>query len=276
INYTTYDIRRDQDSMNPRTHCDVMLYSPETDPTSHPFWYARVLGVFHANILHTGPNAYNRSVQHMEFLWVRWFGVEPHYKSGFKTARLPKVGFVPESDPTGAFGFLDPSVVLRGCHLVPAFSGGRTNELLQTRSPTAARLPGETDDWANYYVIIWVDRDMFMRYLGGGIGHQHESKRWRSTGQEVDEDSMDIDPEPEDGLPSQDNDAAQLQTLFDTTAYLQGDENAGADTDDSDSQSDSSDTSEEEFDYGSDNDDDCAYFGPEDEELIYDYDVDEL
>lgn len=47
INYTTYDIRRDQDSLNPRTHCDVMLHSAETDPGAHPFWYARVLGVFH-------------------------------------------------------------------------------------------------------------------------------------------------------------------------------------------------------------------------------------
>lgn len=155
INYTTYDIRRDQDSVNPRTHCDVMLHSPETetDPDAHPFWYARVLGVFHTKVLHTGENALNRSVQHMEFLWVRWFGIEPRYRSGFKVARLPKVGFVPEADES-AFGFLDPSLVLRGCHLVPAFAAGRTNQLLKTVSPTAARHPDETDDWTNYYVIM--------------------------------------------------------------------------------------------------------------------------
>ncbi|KAF8150474.1 hypothetical protein K438DRAFT_1988433 [Mycena galopus ATCC 62051] len=170
VNYTTYDMRIDQDSINPRTHADVMVISPETGPGAHPFWYARVLGVFHADVLHTGPESRTNGSQSMEFLWVRWFGIEPNYRSGFKVARLPKVGFVPEDDPN-AFGFLDPALVLRGCHLVPAFANGRTSELLKTVSPTAARPLGESDDWANFYVTIWVDRDMFMRYIGGGIGH---------------------------------------------------------------------------------------------------------
>lgn len=139
--------------MNPRTHCDVMVLSRDTTPNAHPFWYARVLGVFHAKVLHTGPKARNRSVQRMEFLWVRWFGDEPKYESGSSHARLPKIGFVPESDPS-AFGFLDPSLVLRGCHLVPAFAEGRTSALLNTVNPTAARPIGETDDWVNFYVIM--------------------------------------------------------------------------------------------------------------------------
>lgn len=153
INYTTYDMRRDQDTMNPRTHCDVMVISAETEANAHPFWYARVLGVFHANVLHVGPDARNHSIQHMEFLWVRWFGLEPSYKYGARSARLPKIGFIPATEDN-AFGFLDPSLVLRGCHLVPAFAGGRTTQLLRTPSPTAARLPGEVDDWANYYVMM--------------------------------------------------------------------------------------------------------------------------
>ena len=139
--------------MNPRTHCDVMVLSPETEAGAHPYWYARVLGVFHAKVLHTGPAAKNRSVQHMEFLWVRWFGIEPDYISGRQTARLPKIGFVPDTDDN-AFGFLDPSLVLRGCHLVPAFAAGRTHSLLHTTSLTAARAPDETDDWVNYYVVM--------------------------------------------------------------------------------------------------------------------------
>lgn len=153
VNYTTYDMRRSQDSMNPRTHCDVMVHSPEDEPGSHPFWYARILGVFHAKVLHTGGKAWNRSVQHMEFLWVRWFGIEPNYRYGFKAARLPKIGFIPEND-INAFGFLDPSMVLWGCHLVPAFAGGCTTQLLKTVLPTAAHHPDETSDWANYYVIM--------------------------------------------------------------------------------------------------------------------------
>jgi hypothetical protein len=153
VNYTTYDIRRDQDSMNPRTHSDVMVLSPETEAGAHPYWYAWVLGVFHTKVLHTGPAAKNHSVQHMEFLWVRWYGIEPDYISGTQAGRLPKIGFVPDTDDN-AFGFLDPSLVLRGCHLVPAFAGGRTQSLLLTDSLTAARPPNETDDWVNYYVIM--------------------------------------------------------------------------------------------------------------------------
>jgi hypothetical protein len=154
VNYTTYDVRRDQDSLNPRTHCDVMVASRETGPDAHPFWYARVLGVFHTRVLHMGPAATNRSVQHMEFLWVRWFGTEIGHRYGFKVARLPKIGFVDEADDL-AFGFLDPSLVLRGCHLIPAFVNGRTSTLLKTLH-SAARPPGEVDDWAAFYVNMYV------------------------------------------------------------------------------------------------------------------------
>ena len=153
VNFTTYDMRRDQDSMNPHMHCDVMVLSPETEPNAHQYWYARILGVFHAKVLHTGPAAKNHSVQHVEFLWVCWFGVVPGYKSGPQVAHLPKVGFVPDTDES-AFGFLDPSLVLRGCHLVPDFAAGRTSSLLHTISPTAARPLDEVDDWASYYVIM--------------------------------------------------------------------------------------------------------------------------
>jgi hypothetical protein len=153
VNYTTYDVRRDQDSMNPRTRCDVMVLAEKDDPNAHPYWYARVLGVFHANVLHLGPQAINRSVQRIEFLWVRWFGQEPGYRAGFREARLPMIGFLPESDPQ-AFGFLDPSNVIRGCHLLPVFRNGRTSALLSANA-TAARPIGEKDDWTNFYVNLY-------------------------------------------------------------------------------------------------------------------------
>jgi hypothetical protein len=130
-----------------------MVLSTETGPGAHRYWYARVLGVFHAKVIHSGPEARNRSVQHMEFLWVRWFGMEPGYRWGFKTARLPKIGFVPDTDE-GAFGFLDPSLVIRGCHLVPCFAGGHTLDLLRSSTFTAARRADEAYDWANYYVMM--------------------------------------------------------------------------------------------------------------------------
>ena len=149
--------------MNPRTHADVMVLSPETGPRAHPYWYALVLGVFHARVLHTGPLATNRSVQHIEFLWVRWFGIDPEHRYGHKVARLPKIGFVPESDPL-AFGLLDPSLVLRGCHLIPAFNYGRTSDLL-TAPLTAARPPDEDDDWVSFYVNMYAEFFVLLAHM---------------------------------------------------------------------------------------------------------------
>ncbi|KAF7970329.1 hypothetical protein HWV62_24352 [Athelia sp. TMB] len=174
INYTTYDLQRDRDSLNPRNHCDVMVMSPETGPHAHPYWYARVLGVFHARVYHTGPASKNTSMQHMEFLWVRWLGNVRQHRYGFKTGRLPKVGFVADTEPA-PFGFLDPSLVVRACHLIPAFHDKRTSELL-TANPSAGRPIGDTDDWSAFYVNWFADRDMIMRYIGGGVGHMHQNR----------------------------------------------------------------------------------------------------
>jgi hypothetical protein len=152
VNFTAYDIRRDQDSMNPRNQCVVMVQSREDSVNAHPFWYARILGVFHAQVFHTGALAKNRSVQHMEFLWVRWFGIVEGHKYGANVARLPKIGYLNETD-VSAFGFLDPSLVIRGCHLIPAFTDGRTQDLLATTT-SLCRPIGETDDWAAFYVMM--------------------------------------------------------------------------------------------------------------------------
>ena len=55
INYTTYDVRRNGDTINPRTYPDVMVKSPETGPGAQPYWYACVIGIFHTYILSTHP-----------------------------------------------------------------------------------------------------------------------------------------------------------------------------------------------------------------------------
>lgn len=75
----------------------------------HPFWYARVLRAFQISICHLGQHSKDQSLRKMDMLWVRWLGVEPNYSWGFKHARLPKNGFVPDTDEDLAFGFLDPS-----------------------------------------------------------------------------------------------------------------------------------------------------------------------
>ena len=98
VNYTMYDVCRDCDTINTGTHPYIMLWSPEAGTSTHPYWYAQVLGIYYAHVWTTHLAAQKRSAQRMEFLWVRWLSIEPGYRSGSKVARLPKVGFVEDSD----------------------------------------------------------------------------------------------------------------------------------------------------------------------------------
>ena len=128
-----------------------MLRSPVAE--GEPYWYARVIGVYHANVWTEHPAIRDgRNARRMDFLWVRWFGDEPGYHSGFRRARLPKIGFV-ESTDDFAFSFVDPADVIRGSHLIPAFNAGRSAVLLPYSPSIARRLkPEEVDDWLNFYV----------------------------------------------------------------------------------------------------------------------------
>ncbi|KAF9541101.1 hypothetical protein CPC08DRAFT_730863 [Agrocybe pediades] len=179
VNYTTYDLRRDQDSINPRTHPDVQLLAskaPGIDVTSqHPYLYARVLGVFHAKVVHHGPLSMSRFPQHLEFLLVRWFEFDETYRGGWKGKRLHRIRFVPQS--SNSFGFVNPLQIVRGIHIIPAFREGRTADLLQP-SPIARQMVelnvdnADTTDWAYYHVAMFSDCDYVMRYRGGGVGHK--------------------------------------------------------------------------------------------------------
>ncbi|KAJ6582167.1 hypothetical protein B0H19DRAFT_927963 [Mycena capillaripes] len=151
VNFTTYDVRRDVDSINPRTHSDIMLLSHEDDdePNPHPYWYARVIGIFHAEIRHVGMRSKDRRTQRMEFLWVRWYGRDLTHKAGWKAKRLHRLGFIDSTDD-GAFGFLDPAEVLRGAHIIPAFHHGLTSDLLP--KSIARRAEENDEDYVYYYI----------------------------------------------------------------------------------------------------------------------------
>ena len=164
IFYTTYDIQQQTDTINPWSCPDVMVIAPppdsdnSNDSPSEPYWYARVLGIYHAKVFCTHPEMQlgGNEICRIEFLWVRWFGSEPGYRYGFQRAKLPKIGFVPASDEY-AFGFLDPRHVVRSCHLIPAFPCGRTKDLLpvtqtDARRPRNGQTQLEDDDWTNYYM----------------------------------------------------------------------------------------------------------------------------
>ncbi|EIW52144.1 uncharacterized protein TRAVEDRAFT_24454 [Trametes versicolor FP-101664 SS1] len=179
VNYTTYDRRRTQDSVNPRTHPDILLLAPSTE--THKFWYARVIKIFHVNI-HPMQAGKGGEPERLDVLFVRWFQLDNTAPGGFAKKRFHRLTFVPQdaaAQPadTDAFGFVDPADVVRGVHLIPAFLDGRTKDLL---SPSLARgvvgrsdISGEEDtDFRFHYVNFFVDRDMVLRYYGDGIGHQ--------------------------------------------------------------------------------------------------------
>jgi hypothetical protein len=149
VHYTTYDLRREYDTVNPRTHADVMVLSGEIMP-GHPYWYARVLGIYHMETWLDDGLGGQPAKHHLEFLWVRWLAPLKNHQSGMKHARLPKVAFVDESDPD-AFGFLDPSQVIRGAHLIPVFASKRGESSLRY-GKSLARPGGELDDWEEFYV----------------------------------------------------------------------------------------------------------------------------
>ncbi|KAH6907242.1 hypothetical protein BKA70DRAFT_1087201, partial [Coprinopsis sp. MPI-PUGE-AT-0042] len=87
-----------------------------------PIRFARVEGIFHANITpraSTGNGGSTASCpQRVEFLWVRWL-----------IAKGPSMGALglellslPPLSETTSYGFIDPEWVARDCHLVPKFS----------------------------------------------------------------------------------------------------------------------------------------------------------
>ena len=85
VNYTTYDVCREQNTVNPHTHPFVMVKSGKTTKNVHPFWYAQVLGMFHASVLDTDVESTVRSPQHVEFFFLSsarllcWSAVRSYY-----------------------------------------------------------------------------------------------------------------------------------------------------------------------------------------------------
>lgn len=146
-------MRHEQDSLNPRTHANIMVLSYDGQ---HPYWYARILGVFHALVLH--PTLQEPVA--MDFLWVRWYGSDPDHRRhyGWKSRRLHRIGFVEhsideDSGVSPAFGFVNSAHVIRGAHIIPAFHSGLADDMLLPSS--TARLESENDmDWNFYYVNV--------------------------------------------------------------------------------------------------------------------------
>jgi hypothetical protein len=155
FNYTAYDVRRAQDVTNPDTsHCDIMILAKrntENDSESdHPFMYARVLGIYHTNVVYIGEGMVDYQPRHFEFLWVWWFQYV-----GQRNLRLDSVRF-PPVEAEDAFGFVDPTDVLRACHVIPAFAKGKSH----SDGISISRCARDGNDWTRY-LINWCVKPLF-------------------------------------------------------------------------------------------------------------------
>jgi hypothetical protein len=131
-----------------------MVLSPENDKENddpHPYWYARILGIYHAHVRHVGPSSKSLEPKKMDFLFVRWFGRDADSRPGWKAKHLLCLGFVPGNDGS-AFGFLDPNQIIRAVPLIPAFKWGRVTTKYLPRSPIARGENDPDSDWQLYYV----------------------------------------------------------------------------------------------------------------------------
>lgn len=133
----------------------MVLAHEDVEDDPHPYWYARIIGVCHAHVRYVGASSQSDIFEHVEFLWVRWFGRDLTSPGGFAHKRLHKIGFLDSEQPGVAFGFLNLAVVIRAVHLIPAFHYGRTDEHL--KGPSFARQytldnDDADSDWVYYYV----------------------------------------------------------------------------------------------------------------------------
>ena len=144
FNFTTYDVQRDQDIIHPTFNKkDIMVYCPGLD-SPFPWRYARVHGIFHANVQTTSLPMPKK----LFFLWVRWFTPIDTSFIPAQARSHPRVSFVPyQSNDNEPFGFVDPEHVICGCHLIPAFELGRTSYLLP---PSVTR--DKAGDWKAFCV----------------------------------------------------------------------------------------------------------------------------
>jgi len=131
INYTTYDLRREQDTLKAGgTNCDIVMLANEDDDTDgdnahFPLWAARVIHVIHVDAcLKTSQNERWAKPKRIDILYVRYFAID----DGTTPDRLPRFAFAETEGEDGNLapitGFVDPGRVLRGVHMIPSFRDG--------------------------------------------------------------------------------------------------------------------------------------------------------
>lgn len=120
----------------------ALAHEDDTDADGHPYWYAKVLIVFHVKVRTTE----HPDTRKIDVLWVHWFGRDPDHKGGFDTHRLHRISLM-DTDELTSYGFLDPSDVLCAVHLIPAFSAAGI-------PPEGTRLESDSTKWDFFYVSM--------------------------------------------------------------------------------------------------------------------------
>ena len=172
INFTSYDVRRETDIVNPKTsRRDVMCLrrlddeeqpedseaTPQPLPQQHQFLHARVLRIFHTNVIYRGRGSSDLRRRRFDFLLVRWFEFA---ESSPALNRLDRLILSPVGGEH-SIGFLDPADVLRASHVVPRYSLGRrypesdgSDRMYpnpHTTDRIVSKLARDWEDWSEYY-----------------------------------------------------------------------------------------------------------------------------
>ena len=104
-------------------------------------------------MVYTGPDMLDYKPRRVDFLWVRWYKVQRGGTDSWRDSELPMLAFPPIA-LEDAFGFVDPSDVLRACHIIPAFARGERHKDGVGLSLRAK----DQDDYNAYYVGWYVIR----------------------------------------------------------------------------------------------------------------------
>ena len=118
-----------------------MSLDSDASDDDHPFQYARVLGIFHANVIYLGDETRDFNPRRLDFLWVRWYTLDG------AVGCLDCVRFPPLAE-LDSFGFLDPADVLRCSHIVPLFSLGQVH----LDGIGLSHHAQDADDWKSYCI----------------------------------------------------------------------------------------------------------------------------
>jgi hypothetical protein len=124
-----------------------MVLADQDNADSHPFLYGCVLGVYHLNVIYIGPGMLDYRARRLEFVWVRWYDqIEPY--GSWSACTLDQLCFPAE----GGYDFINPADIIRGCHVVPAFSQGKSDTNRRGNAAHANFARG----WNRYYINRYV------------------------------------------------------------------------------------------------------------------------